>query len=137
MSILLELTLDGIPPSGNRRTRVNKQTGTIYTDGAVAGWMDDVAFRVRRERRKEWTHGREMWVDVTVFTPRPHTFDLDNMLKCLMDAVMRGLSDAKTPPDHWVRSVKAAKQKRSWAAVTIIVYEEDDFEASMREKEDA
>jgi len=123
-NILLELTFDGLPPSGNRRTRVNKQTGTIYTDSAVRGWMDDTILQVRQKRRRMWTHGREMWVDVTFYTAQPHAHDLDNMLKCLLDAVMAGLSDAKTPPDHWIRSIMAAKQKRDWEATCIVVYEE-------------
>jgi Holliday junction resolvase RusA-like endonuclease len=110
---LLDIWLPGVIPSKNARTRVNTQTGRLYTEPSVRAWMEEVAFSVRRKRTAFWQKGMDMEMFVVVHCSDKGVwkFDLDGALPCLVDAVCEGLmpDDRKRPPDEYITHLEAWK----------------------------
>ena len=111
MTDLVTISLQGVPPSKNARTRFNRRSGVIYTAGAVRAWMEATALQVRLARKATWQPGMEMVVVVQFVCQDMHAWDLDGALPCLMDAVCAGLmpADRKRPPDEYVVELTARK----------------------------
>lgn len=127
---LLDMLIVGLPPSKNRRTRVNKKKGTIYTEGSVRAWMEAVAFDVHHQRKMAWEPGMHLTIIVRFWCTENHLWkwDVDGALPCLVDAVCAGLmpDDRKRPPDEWVTTLLAIKEKADWDSTHITVNVEED-----------
>jgi hypothetical protein len=110
--LLLDIVIQGRPPSKNARTRFNRRTGVIHTDDVTRAWMEAVAFEVRLQRKAVLPPSTPIAISVVItVTKGLHTFDLDGALPCLVDAVFTGLSDsAGRPPDQWLDSMTVSKQ---------------------------
>lgn len=125
MRLLCDVTIAGLPPSKNRRTRFNRATGTIHTSEEVRDWMDTTAFMVRKARVRAWTWGRPIHMTVCLYARTLYKWDLDGALPCLVDAVMAGLSDGtKRPPDQWIVHIDAGKERAEAPCVHVVVEEE-------------
>lgn len=122
---LLDVWIDGVPPSKNRRTRMNTQTGRLYTEPSVREWMEQTAAQVRRDRKRSWSEGAEMRFHVVLNCSKKHMhkIDLDGILPCLIDAVCAGLvgdNERMRPPDQWVVGVEAWKVEGKEGALVFV-----------------
>ncbi len=112
--VLLDITLDSLPPSKNRRTAINKQTGHLYTSGEARSWMETTMLLVRQAKTRSWQQDQEVSMMVCFYSPWVHRFDLDGALGCRIGAVFAGLLsptlETKRPPDQWIMHIDASKE---------------------------
>ena len=86
MEMLLKSEIPQLSPSVN--SYLKRCKGVVYKERDARRWQEDAAWIIRRDwGRKKEPYTGDVYVEVSVYSPRIKTFDADNRLKTAQDAV--------------------------------------------------
>ena len=105
ISTLLELTIEGLPPTVNQMYRTAR-TGARYKRPEVQEWQDGVAAVMRRMWQSKPPYTGDVGVKILFTVNNKKRWDIDNRLKALLDCLQ---SARVIQDDSQISGIQAGK----------------------------
>ena len=89
MTRLLNIEIDGLPPSVNAMYRTSNSS-VRYKRAEVSHWQDKVSKQMRQEWNDPYPYDGKVQVHIIFSVENNRRWDIDNRVKALLDCLMKG-----------------------------------------------
>lgn len=121
MSVLLRVTLDGLPPTVNHMYRTSR-TGARYKTKVARAWACTATLLIAKAREGGEPYAGKAGVKIVFFTANRRRWDIDNRIKAVLDCIQAAgvIQNDNQVEILDVRREEGAKEAATWVEVTAL-----------------